>query len=325
MNILVTGACGQLGQELRLAAAESPHRFIFTDIVGEGVVASGADGRAGVLYDKGVVLFLDITDSEAVMRAVGEWKPEIIINCAAYTNVEKAEEEREEAYKVNCTAVENLASAAAACGATLIHISTDYVFDGRARKPYTEDDVVAPLNVYGETKLAGERAVVASGCKYLIFRTSWLYSPFGNNFVKLMLRLMGERSEVRVVDDQIGTPTYAADLAAFLCKVINGGLWDRTGIYNYSNEGECSRYEFAAAIGELSGLGRAESGHTEGLGDGGKGCLVKPCKTKDYPSKAVRPEYSVLDKSKVREVFGIEIPAWRDSLAVCIARLERFL
>ncbi len=310
MNILVTGACGQLGMELRLAAADSSHRFIFTDIVGEGVIASGADGRSGVSGVEGAsaVEFLDITDSEEVMRAVGEWKPEIIINCAAYTNVEKAEEEREEAYKVNCTAVENLASAAAACGATLIHISTDYVFDGRARKPYTEEDETAPLNAYGETKLAGERAVIASGCKYLIFRTSWLYSPFGNNFVKMMLRLMRERSELRVVDDQTGTPTYAADLAALLCKVINGGLYDRMGIYNYSNEGECSRYEFAAAIGELSGLGN-----------------IKPCKTKDYPSKAVRPEYSVLDKSKVREVFGIEIPAWRDSLAACLARLERFL
>ncbi|MCD8207060.1 MAG: dTDP-4-dehydrorhamnose reductase [Bacteroidales bacterium] len=289
MNILVTGACGQLGMELRLAAAESPNRFIFTDIVGEAEC-------------------LDITSPEAVSKAMEAYKPEIIVNCAAYTNVEKAEEAREEAYKVNCKAVENLASAAASCGATLIHISTDYVFDGRSRKPYTEDDDVAPLNVYGETKLAGERAVVASGCKYLIFRTSWLHSPFGNNFVKSMLRLLRERDEVKVVDDQIGTPTYATDLAGLLLRLIDGGLHDRTGIYNYSNEGECSRYEYVTAIAELSGYGN-----------------IKPCKTKDYPSKAVRPEYSVLDKSKVREVFGIEIPYWRDSLAACIASIERFL
>ncbi len=306
MNILVTGACGQLGMELRLAAAGSSNRFIFTDIVGEAER-------------------LDITSPESVNKAVQTYKPEIIVNCAAYTNVEKAEEACEDAYKVNCTAVENLASAVVSGGATLIHISTDYVFDGRARRPYTEVDEPAPLNVYGETKLAGERAVVASGCKYLIFRTSWLYSPFGNNFVKSMLRVLRERDEVKVVDDQIGTPTYAADLATLLCKIIDGGLYDRTGIYHYSDEGECSRYEYVVAIAELSGLGRVESGQGEGFGDGVKRCLIKPCRTDDYPSKAVRPLYSVLNKTKVREVFGVEIPHWRDSLAACLTRLERFL
>ncbi len=317
MVVLVTGANGQLGRELRLASAGSPNRFVFTDIVGSDTIWN-----------------LDITDAAAVMRAVIANHAGIIVNCAAYTDVERAEDDPVTAYRVNCTAAGNLAAAAAATGATLIHFSTDFVFDGKpvsgttaqARAtasgtagqvpdaaasgttvpiPYIETDMPNPLNVYGSTKLEGEHAIQASGCKYLIFRTSWLYSPYGNNFVRSIRRLLRERDRIEVVDDQIGTPTYAADLAALIIKIIDGVLIDRTGVYHFCDGGSCSRYNFARAIEELSGL----SG------------IIKPCTTAEYPTKALRPAWSVLDTAKVRETFGVEIPDWRDSLGKCISRM----
>lgn len=285
MNILVTGANGQLGSEMQRLGAVSPNNYIFTDAAE-----------------------LDVTDAGAVRRAAEQTRAEAIVNCAAYTDVERAEENEAAADLLNRLAPANLAAAAAATGATLIHISTDYVFDGRAHTPYTEQAPTAPLSVYGRTKLAGEQAVEASGCSYLILRTAWLYSAFGNNFLKTMLRLTAERESLNVVFDQIGTPTYAGDLALGIFSVIEGGqLRGHEGLYHFSDEGVCSWYDFAVEIA-------AAAGHDK--------CRIEPCHTAEYPSKAPRPAYSVLDKGKFKTTFGIEIPHWRESLLYCLKTMQ---
>ncbi len=320
MNVLVTGANGQLGMELRRGAASGPHRFIFTDMS----MPSDAMAEPSCTPGAGnVSLRLDITDSEAVRRLVTEYNVGVIVNCAAYTNVDRAEDEPDAAFAVNCTAAGSLARTAAAVGATLIHISTDYVFDGSLRRPYAETDAPAPLNVYGRTKLAGEKTIEDSGCKWLIFRTSGLYSPYGNNFVKTIRRLLMERDSISVVDDQICTPTCAADLVSLIVKIIDEGLYDRTGMYNFSGEGQCSWYEFACAIAELSARQYgSDIVAKEASVNPWSACRVSPCHAADYPSKALRPAYSVLDKTKVMETFGISIPHWRRSLSACLRRKD---
>lgn len=286
LNILITGADGQLGREMRILASVSPNNYIPTD-------------RAE----------LDITDRAAVVDALRRTKADVVVNCAAYTDVERAEEDEAAAERLNCLAVRNLAEAARETGATLIHISTDYVFAGDASTPYDEEAPTAPRSVYGRTKRAGEEAIAASGCKYLIFRTAWLYSEFGENFLLKMLRLTAERDRLRVVCDQIGTPTYAGDLAMALFSIIDAGLYaGREGIYHFTDEGVCSWYDFAVEIA-------AEAGHDR--------CTIEPCRTAEYPTRAERPAYSVLDKTKFRRTFGIEIPHWRYSMRYCIGNLRK--
>ena len=284
MNILVTGANGQLGNEIRRRSKASVHNYIFTDVAE-----------------------LDITNASAVLCATEEIKPEVIINCAAYTNVDKAEDDEQTAHLINCTAVENLAAAAKQTGALLVHVSTDYVFDGRACTPYTEDADVAPTGAYGRTKLAGERAAAESGCKYIVIRTAWLYSAFGRNFVKTMRTLTSERPTLQVVFDQVGSPTYAGDLADAILHIVEGGEFERSGIYHYSNEGVCSWYDFAKEICAMSG----------------NVCDIRPCHSDEFPSKVARPHYSVLDKTKIKQSFGLEIPHWKESLAKCIEELNQ--
>lgn len=275
MNILVTGANGQLGMEMRNVSAGSADRYIFTDVAE-----------------------LDITDADAVDRVIASENVDVIVNCAAYTNVDKAEEDEQTADLINHRAVAILASAAAKYGATLIHISTDYVFDGRSCVPYKEDDATSPTGAYGRTKLAGERAVIESGCRYLIFRTAWLYSHYGKNFVKTMMKLTAEKDSLNVVFDQVGTPTCAADLAALIYKVITERMLDRQGVYHFSNEGVCSWYDFALEIRDLCG----------------NTCDIRPCHSEEFLSRVRRPSYSVLDKTKVKNVFGINIHHWKKAL-----------
>ena len=276
MTILVTGGNGQLGSALRLASAESSHRYVFTDVAE-----------------------LDITSAEAVEAFFEREKVDVVVNCAAYTAVDLAEENEAQADAINHRAVALLAEACKRHNATLIHISTDYIFSGDADAPYKEDAEPSPLGVYGRTKLAGERAVAESGCRYIILRTAWLYSEFGRNFFKTMQSLTASREELRVVADQIGTPTYAGDLAKAVTYIINSEQLGKCGIYHYTNEGVCSWYDFACEIARLSG-------HTA--------CKVTPCTTEEYPTKARRPRYSVLDKSKFIATFGLAIPEWRESL-----------
>ena len=285
MNILVTGANGQLGSEMRRISAGSKDRYIFTD-----------------------VSELDITDRDAVRTFVHGESVEVIVNCAAYTNVDKAEDDKETADLLNNHAVGNLAIVAKESDVTLIHISTDYVFGGsQTNIPYREDASTNPLGVYGKTKYAGEQALQNTGCKHLIFRTAWLYSAYGNNFVKTMMRLMHERDSLNVVFDQIGTPTYAGDLADVIYNVISHRLYrDNQGIYHFSNEGVISWYDFAMAIAELIG----------------SKCDIRPCHSDEFPSKVKRPNYSVLDKTKVKSTFHIEIPYWRDSLIKCMNEMQ---
>lgn len=286
MNILVTGANGQLGQEMQRLSAVSPNNYLFTDIAE-----------------------LDITDAGAVRQAVEQNAVDVIVNCAAYTNVERAEEDEAAAEAINCNAVKNLAEAAAATGATLIHVSTDYVFDGTGHLPYTEEAATSPLGAYGRTKLAGEKAVQKSGCKHLIFRTAWLYSEYGNNFLKTMLRLTGEKEHMNVVFDQVGSPTYAGDLAMTIFSIIEGGYFaGNEGLYHFTNEGVCSWYDFAVEIA-------AAVGHDK--------CRIMPCHTSEFPTKAARPAYSVLDKTKIKTTFGVEIPHWRESMIYCLKNMLR--
>lgn len=295
-TILVTGANGQFGTEMRnLAAARRDRkdiRFLFTDV-------NDVPGAETVK--------LDITDEAAVIDIVRKENVDIIVNCAAYTDVEKAEGNPETADMLNHLAVAWLAEAALVNGATLIQISTDYVFGGDACRPYVETDETAPLGVYGVSKLAGERAVVNSGCNYLIFRTAWLYSPYGKNFLKTMMRLTGEKDSINVVFDQIGTPTYAQDLAELIFGIIENGQTDRQGIYHFTDEGVCSWYDFAREICTAAG----------------NDCTVRPCLSSEYPTRASRPHYSVLDKSLVKKTFGVSIPHWRDSMLKCIGRLGK--
>ena len=291
MNVLVTGSNGQLGTELRRLALDSPHHFIFTDI----------NSLPGV-----ETVYLDISDRASIDIIAESEKVDIIVNCAAYTDVERAESEIDMAMLLNHQAVENLAGAAASRDAALIHISTDYVFSGEGNLPIREDAVPAPKGVYGSTKLAGEKAIQKSACRSVIVRTSWLYSPNGRNFVKTMRSLMRSGRELKVVYDQLGCPTYAADLADALMHIIHGPRIEGNTIYHYSDEGAVSWYDFAQAIRELSGYD----------------CRVVPCLTGEYPTKARRPHYSVLDKSAIKRAYRLEIPYWRDSLARCIDRMD---
>lgn len=285
INILITGANGQLGNEMRNVSRLSDDRYIFTDIAE-----------------------LDITNIEAIRKMVNLEDVDVIVNCAAYTNVDKAEDDTELADLINNKAVANLATVAKEADAQLIHISTDYVFGGNQHNtPISEEAVTNPLGVYGETKLRGEETIHTIGCKYLIFRTAWLYSAYGNNFVKTMRRLTNERDTLNVVFDQVGSPTYAADLASIIYNVIENRLFsEHQGIYHFSNEGAISWYDFAQAICELSG----------------NHCNILPCHSNEFPSKVTRPSYSVLDKTKVKNDFNITIPYWKDSLIKCIHQLE---
>lgn len=279
MNILVTGANGQLGREMRNVSAGSVDRYLFTD-----------------------TSELDITNAKAVFAAVKGGHVDVIVNCAAYTNVDRAEDDEPTADLLNNRAVATLAQAAHEAAAVLIHVSTDYVFSGNSNTPCREDQPTDPLGAYGRTKLAGEQAVQAAGCRYLIFRTAWLYSPYGDNFVKTMRRLTAERDSLKVVFDQVGTPTYAGDLAALIRKVIDGRMFDRMGIYHFSGEGVCSWYDFAVEICKMFG----------------NECDILPCHSDEFPSKVRRPHFSVLDKTKVKAAFGIKIPHWRQSLRRCV-------
>lgn len=284
MRILVTGALGQLGKALRKSMAEEDFDFICTDICAE-------DG----------VCELDITDEAALEEFLSSDKVDFVVNCAAYTDVNGAEDNEEEAFRINALAPGKLAAAAARHGVSLIHISTDYVFDGRTSQPYRESDQPAPLNVYGRSKLAGEQAVIDSGCSYVIIRTAWLYSCNGRNFFNTILKQTSGQSEMKVVADQIGTPTYAKDLADAIVRIIKSGISGKEGVYHYTDEGVASWYDFAVEI--CRGVGHLTD--------------IIPCRTSEFPAKAQRPSYTVLDKSEIKRKFGIAIPYWRDSLEVC--------
>ena len=290
MNILVTGANGQLGNEMRIVAAASADRYIFTDVTAHEGLETAA---------------LDITDLEAVRKMVKDERVDAIVNCAAYTNVDAAESDADTAERLNADAPENLAIAMKETGGWLVHISTDYVF---GKEPYntpcTEEREGTPTGVYGLTKLHGERKIMATGCKYVILRTAWLYSEFGKNFCKTMLALTASKPKLKVVFDQCGTPTYALDLAKAIRKILER---PKAGVYNFSNEGVCSWYDFTKMIQEYSG-------QTE--------CEVAPCHSSEFPSPVTRPSYSVLDKTKIKETFGVEVPYWTASLKKCVTNLK---
>ena len=297
MNILVTGANGQLGNEMRRIAAQSQDTYVFTDIVEQEGVAT---------------TLLDITDLEAVRRLVAEQHVQAIVNCAAYTNVDAAESNEALAERLNADAPENLAKAMKEVGGWLVQISTDYVF---GREPYNrpcrEDQTGTPTGVYGLTKLHGEQKILATGCRHIIIRTAWLYSEFGKNFCKTMLQLTATRPSLKVVFDQCGTPTYAWDLALAIQHILarcasaeNPEAYQ--GIYHFSNEGVCSWYDFTKMIAEYSG-------HTA--------CDIQPCHSDEFPSPVTRPAYSVLDKTKIKETFGVAVPYWTDSLKQCLRNL----
>lgn len=289
MNILVTGANGQLGNEMRIVSRESTDNWIFTDVV-------ETTGQPTVI--------LDITDIEAVRRIVSENNVDAIVNCAAYTNVDAAESNFELAQRLNADAPENLAKAMQETGGLLVHISTDYVF---GKEPYntpcTEDRVGTPTGVYGLTKLNGERKIIESGARYVIIRTAWLYSEFGRNFCKTMMNLTATKSELNVVFDQCGTPTYALDLAKAIAVILKNPV---EGIYHYSNEGVCSWFDFTKMIAQYAG---------------NTSCDIRPCHSSEFPSPVTRPSYSVLDKTKIKKTFGLSIPYWTDSLQICIKNL----
>ncbi len=297
MNILVTGANGQLGNEMRLVAKESPHRFIFTDVV--------------ELPEQETVI-LDITDIDALRTIVRNENVDAIVNCAAYTNVDKAEDDQELCALLNAKAPENLATVMKETNGLLVHVSTDYVFGGDPyNTPCKEDQKGTPTGVYGLTKLQGEQAIQDTGCNHVIIRTAWLYSEFGRNFVKTMLNLTSSKPELNVVFDQTGTPTYAWDLANAIAAVLEdysacgpAQPYAKTGIYHYSNEGVCSWFDFTKMIAEYAG---------------NTACNIKPCHSDEFPSKVKRPAYSVLDKTKIKETFGLSIPYWTDSLKKCIS------
>jgi len=293
MNVLVTGANGQLGREIRIVSMESADRYVFTDVTD----LDGAD-----------TVRLDITDMSAVRRVVEEYGIDVIVNCAAYTDVDKAETQEELCRKLNADAPGNLALVMKETGGLLIHISTDYVFGGDPyNTPCTEDRTGTPTGVYGRTKLDGEKAVQQTGCRYMIIRTAWLYSEYGRNFVRTMLALTASKPQLNVVFDQVGTPTYALDLARVICGIIEEGKTDgKDGIYHYSNEGACSWYDFAKMIAEYSG-------HLD--------CDIRPCHSDEFPSPVRRPAYSVLDKTRIKNAFGITIPHWTDSLKKCLKNI----
>ena len=282
MNILITGCNGQLGNEMQLLEKMNPQHTYYNTDVAE----------------------LDITDPEAIRAFVDDHQIDGIVNCAAYTAVDKAEDNQELCDLLNHVAPGYLAEAVERRGGWLVQVSTDYVFDGTNHRPYVETDPVCPNSVYGRTKLAGEQAAQAACRQTMIIRTAWLYSTFGNNFVKTMIRLGNEKSELGVIFDQIGTPTYARDLAVVIMAAINKGIVP--GIYHFSNEGVISWYDFTKAIHRIAGI---------------SGCHVRPLHTSEYPTPAARPHYSVLDKTKIKQVYGLEIPYWEESLRECIAQL----
>lgn len=287
MNVLVTGANGQLGNAMRIASRDSKDNYIFTDV------------------DE-----LDITDAEAVRKAVKDNDIDVIVNCAAYTNVDKAEDDAEFAEILNAKAVRNLADALKENNGTLIHVSTDYVFGGnQGNTPRREDEPANPTGIYGLTKLHGEQEIEKSGVKSIILRTAWLYSEFGKNFVKTMLNLTATKPELKVVFDQCGTPTYAQDLADAIVDIIEKRKMDgNEGIYHFSNEGVCSWYDFTKEIAEFAG---------------NNSCDIQPCHSDEFPSKVIRPSYSVLDKTKFKQTFGRKVPYWTDSLKKCIKNLKQ--
>ena len=286
MTILVTGSNGQLGSHIRQKSVWSHHQYLFTDVAE-----------------------LDITNEHAINEFVAAHKVDTIINCAAYTDVNRAECDEPNAELVNHTAVNHLAKAMAAVGGLMVHISTDYVFGGNHNNtPCREDEKVNPTGAYGRTKLHGEEAVVASGCRYLMFRTAWLYSEYGKNFCKTMLDLTASKPTLKVVFDQVGTPTYAGDLANAIVSILESHLdLGKEGLYHYSNEGVCSWYDFAVAIGRMAG---------------NLNCDIQPCHSDEFPSPVVRPSYSVLDKTKFKQAFGLKVPYWTDSLELCIRNIK---
>ena len=290
MNILVTGANGQLGNEIQKVSKHSQDHYIFTDVC-EG-------------YEK-----LDITNLDAIRQMVVQFDVKCIINCAAWTNVDAAETAGDIVEQLNAKAPENLAMAMKEVGGLLVHISTDYVFGGDPyNTPCREDQKGSPTGVYGQTKLHGEQRILATGVKHIIIRTAWLYSEFGKNFVKTMLSLTATKPQLKVVFDQCGTPTYAGDLADVIYDIIENRKFDNNeGIYHFSNEGVCSWYDFTKVIAQMAG-------HTT--------CDIQPCHSDEFPSPVKRPAYSVLDKFKIKDTFGITIPYWTDSLRKCIAALQ---
>ena len=300
MNILVTGANGQLGNEMRIISKSTNDNYTFTDVVeAEGVETT----------------LLDITDMDAVKRIVKEKGIGCIVNCAAYTNVDKAETDEALCRKLNAEAPKILAEAMKEVNGLLVQISTDYVFGGDPyNAPCREDQKGTPTGVYGKTKLEGEQNIETTGCDYVIIRTAWLYSEFGKNFVKTMLNLTTTKPELNVVFDQAGTPTYAYDLAVAI-KTILGDYekecpkagYSKTGIYHFSNEGVCSWFDFTKKIAELAG---------------NTGCDIQPCHSDEFPSPVKRPAYSVLDKTKIKETFGVKVPYWTDSLKVCMGNMK---
>ena len=305
MTILVTGANGQLGNEMRIVAKGSKDRYIFTDVN---------------QVEEQETTFLDITDLDAIRKIVKDNEVNVIVNCAAYTNVDAAESNEALADLLNAKAPENLAIAIKEVNGLLIHISTDYVFGGDPyNTPCNEEQRGIPTGVYGKTKLHGEQGIVATNCNYIILRTAWLYSEFGKNFVKTMLNLTATKPQLRVVFDQCGTPTYALDLAKAIGTVIENykeemaqqnphfSKYSKSGIYHFSNEGVCSWYDFTKMIAEYAG---------------NKNCDIQPCHSNEFPSPVKRPSYSVLDKTKIKEIFGIAIPYWTDSLKQCLANMK---
>ena len=293
MNILVTGANGQLGNEMRLIASVGADKYVFTDV-------NQVEGVETV--------FLDITDLNAVRKAVSDYNINAIVNCAAYTNVDGAETNEAIADKLNAEAPENLAKAMREVNGLLVHISTDYVFGAEPyNTPCKENQTGTPTGVYGLTKLHGEQKIIATGCNHVIIRTAWLYSEFGKNFCRTMMNLTATKPELKVVFDQVGTPTYALDLAKAIEVVLKKFDGSQTGIYHYSNEGVCSWFDFTKMIAEYNGTAT---------------CNIQPCYSCDFPSPVKRPSYSVLDKSKIKSVFGVEVPYWTDSLKKCITNLK---
>ena len=300
MNILVTGANGQLGNEMRIVSKQATDSYTFTDVVeAEGVQTA----------------ILDITDAEAIRKIVKEKDIRCIVNCAAYTNVDKAETDEALCRKLNADAPKILAGAMKEAGGLLVQISTDYVFGGDPyNTPCREDQKGTPTGVYGSTKLEGEQNIVAAGCDYVIIRTAWLYSEFGRNFVKTMLNLTATKPTLNVVFDQAGTPTYAYDLAVAIKAVLADyekecpvSGYSKAGVYHFSNEGVCSWYDFTKRIAELAG---------------NTGCDIQPCHSDEFPSPVKRPAYSVLDKTKIKETFGVKVPYWTDSLKACMGNMN---
>ena len=291
MNILVTGAGGQLGNEMQIVAQESKDNYIFTDVC-EGYT------------------HLDITSIDDIRRIVKENDIKCIVNCAAWTNVDAAETAGDIVETLNATAPENLARAMKEVGGLLVHVSTDYVFGGDPyNTPCKEDQKGTPTGVYGQTKLHGEEKIIATGVDHIILRTAWLYSEFGKNFVKTMLNLTATKPQLKVVFDQCGTPTYALDLAKTIAHIIGSRLYEgNSGIYHFSNEGVCSWFDFTKKIAELAG---------------NTTCDIQPCHSDEFPSPVKRPAYSVLDKTKIKETFGIRIPYWTDSLKTCMHNMNK--